>query len=181
MFWLEPRQELAHPQRGSPRMFRVDWIERYLSRVHPWHVVAVWVPVLGWFLAAALRDPALSTARAALGVLAGLAFWTLLEYVLHRWVFHFTPNPDSEFSQDIHFLIHGVHHDWPHDPDRLVMPPVMSIFLAIVLTLFARFILLTIFTELSTQTVNLITVGVFVYLTALTAWIIYKAGTIREG
>ena len=66
-------------------------------------------------------------------LLGGLAFWTLLEYVLHRWVFHFTPSPNSELSQDVHFLIHGVHHDWPHDPDRLVMPPVMSILLAVVL------------------------------------------------
>jgi len=51
----------------------------------------------------------------------------------------------------------------------------------LLLTVFARFILLTIFTELSTQMVNVITGGVFVYLCALTGWIIYKAGTMREG
>jgi len=51
----------------------------------------------------------------------------------------------------------------------------------LLLTLFARFILLTIFTELSSRTVDMITVGVFVYLTALAAWIIYKAGTMKAG
>ncbi len=131
MFWLEPRPELAHPQRGSPRMFRVDWIERYLSRVRPWHVVVVWIPVLAWFLLAGLRDPALSPAGALMGVLGGLLFWTLLEYVLHRWVFHFHPDPRSEVQRDLSFLIHGVHHDWPYDPDRLVMPPVVAVVIAL--------------------------------------------------
>ena len=131
MFWLEPRPELVHPQRGSPRMFRVDWIEKHLSRVRPWQVMAVWMPVLAWFLTAALRHPALSPAGAGLGVLGGLAFWTLLEYVLHRWVFHFRPDPRSELQRDVSFLIHGVHHDWPYDPDRLVMPPVVAVVIAL--------------------------------------------------
>ncbi|HEU4385351.1 MAG TPA: sterol desaturase family protein [Anaeromyxobacteraceae bacterium] len=131
MFWLEPRPELAHPQRGSPRMFRVDWIEKHLSRVRPWHVVVVWLPVLLAFLASAARDPALSPLEMAAGVLGGLAFWTLLEYVLHRWVFHFQPRPGSELQSDLSFLIHGVHHDWPHDADRLVMPPVVAVVIAL--------------------------------------------------
>jgi sterol desaturase/sphingolipid hydroxylase (fatty acid hydroxylase superfamily) len=114
-------------------MFRVDWIERYLSRVKPWHVLVVWVPFVAYLLYRASRDPFLSAGRLAVAFLGGLAFWTLLEYVLHRWVFHFTPSPNSELAQDISFLTHGVHHDFPHDPDRLVMPPVMSILLAVVL------------------------------------------------
>ncbi len=141
MFWLEPRSEGAHPQRGSPRMFRVDWIERYLSRVRPWHVVVVWVPVLAWFLAGALRDPALGPGGVAAGVLSGLAFWTLLEYVLHRWVFHFEPDPASPLRRDLSFLIHGVHHDWPWDADRLVMPPVAAVVLAVAVGLPMRALL----------------------------------------
>ncbi len=49
----------------------------------------------------------------------------------------------------------------------------------IVLSLFARFILMTIFTELSRRTVDICTVGVFIYLTCITAWIIYKAGSMK--
>jgi dihydroceramide fatty acyl 2-hydroxylase len=131
VLWLVPRPD-GHPapRRGSPRMFRVDWIEKYLSRVSPWHVVVVWVPITAWFLWQALLDPVLGAAAATAWVLSGLAAWTLLEYVLHRWVFHFEPNPASEFQKDLSFLIHGVHHDWPHDPDRLVMPPVVALALA---------------------------------------------------
>lgn len=132
MLWLVPRPD-GHPapKRGTTRMFRVDWIERYLSRVSPVHVVAVWVPIAAVFLWRAFRDPALGAVRAALWVLGGLAFWTLLEYVLHRWIFHFEPDQASESQKDISFLIHGVHHDYPHDPDRLVMAPVVAVVLAV--------------------------------------------------
>jgi dihydroceramide fatty acyl 2-hydroxylase len=114
-------------------MFRVDWIEKHLSRVKPWQVLIVWVPVVAYLLYRGTRVPGMSTVAYVTAAAAGLLFWTFLEYVLHRWVFHFVPSPNSELSQDVHFLIHGVHHDWPHDPDRLVMPPVMSILLAILL------------------------------------------------
>jgi sterol desaturase/sphingolipid hydroxylase (fatty acid hydroxylase superfamily) len=107
-------------------MFRVDWIEKYLSRVRPWHVVVAWVPFVAWLLRRAFGDPGLASAEAALWVLGGVFFWTFLEYLLHRWVFHFEPDPASEFQKDLSFLVHGVHHLWPHDPDRLVMPPVVA-------------------------------------------------------
>lgn len=131
IFWLLPRPEIHKPQRGSPRMFRVDWIERYLSRVSPWHVVLVWAPVALYFLYRSARDPALGGFSLLLLVATGVFAWTLLEYVLHRWVFHFPPNPASEFQRDFSFLIHGVHHDYPSDPDRLVMPPVVAAVLAV--------------------------------------------------
>ena len=113
-------------------MFRIDWIERYLSRVQPRQVLAVWVPVAAWFAVQALRQPDLGP-MAALGLIgAGLLAWTLLEYGLHRFVFHLDPDPGSEFQRDLAFLVHGVHHDWPHDADRLVMPPAVAAILAVV-------------------------------------------------
>jgi hypothetical protein len=44
MFYLAPHPKLDRPLRGSPRMFTVDWVEKYFSRVRPWHVVTIWVP-----------------------------------------------------------------------------------------------------------------------------------------
>jgi len=129
MFLLAPHPKLDKPQRGSPRMFRVAWIERYLSRVRWWHVLVVWGPVaLGCLGLGAFRVswPAL-LGMTALGMLA----WTLLEYGLHRYVFHFKPDENSEFQRDLSFLIHGIHHDYPWDADRLVMPPVVSAVIAV--------------------------------------------------
>jgi sterol desaturase/sphingolipid hydroxylase (fatty acid hydroxylase superfamily) len=61
--------------------------------------------------------------------LAGFLFWTLAEYWLHRVVFHF--EPENGFGARMHWFIHGVHHDHPNDPMRLVMPPGASVPLAL--------------------------------------------------
>jgi len=62
-------------------------------------------------------------------LLAGLFIWTFTEYMLHRFVFHFEPS--SKWGQQLHFIFHGVHHDYPNDANRLVMPPSASIPLAL--------------------------------------------------
>ncbi len=54
-------------------------------------------------------------------ILGGYLFWTLTEYWLHRIVFHF--EPEDGIGAKLHWIIHGVHHDHPNDPMRLVMPP----------------------------------------------------------
>ncbi len=133
MFYLVQRPEIHEPQRGSPRMFRYDFLEKYLSRVRPWQIVAFWGPVALGLLSYAFFRGALSV-PAVLGLaFSGVFVWTFLEYMLHRFAFHFAVNPSSELQRDVAFLIHGVHHDYPHDQDRLVMPPVGSLLIAAVL------------------------------------------------
>jgi sterol desaturase/sphingolipid hydroxylase (fatty acid hydroxylase superfamily) len=51
--------------------------------------------------------------------------WTLCEYWTHRIVFHY--EPEDGFGARLHWMIHGVHHDHPNDPRRLVLPPVLSV------------------------------------------------------
>jgi dihydroceramide fatty acyl 2-hydroxylase len=131
MFFLAPHPKLDRPQRGSPRMFTVDLIEKYFSRVKPWHIVGLWTPFILWALWSAVRDPALSVAPLLGMLLAGVVTWTLMEYGLHRFIFHYKPNPDSTLQRDLSFLIHGIHHDYPWDADRLVMPPVISALIAV--------------------------------------------------
>jgi sterol desaturase/sphingolipid hydroxylase (fatty acid hydroxylase superfamily) len=60
----------------------------------------------------------------------GILMWTLLEYVIHRYVFHYEPK--TRLGKLLHFIMHGVHHDYPNDATRLVMPPIISVPLAIV-------------------------------------------------
>ena len=61
-------------------------------------------------------------------IAGGWVFWTLTEYWLHRIVFHF--EPEDGIGARLHWIIHGVHHDHPNDPMRLVMPPSVSVPLA---------------------------------------------------
>ena len=55
----------------------------------------------------------------------GYLFWTLTEYWLHRVIFHF--EPEDGVGARLHWIMHGVHHDHPNDPMRLVMPPSVSV------------------------------------------------------
>ena len=140
MFGLAPHPHPPRPQRGSPRMFKSDWVETYFSRVKPWQVVVIWGPVSLVSLWLTLRAPEARPA-AALGLFAlGLFAWTLLEYLLHRYVFHFEPDAKSELQVDAMWLVHGIHHDYPSDPDRLVMPPFATLVVAAALWLPIRWV-----------------------------------------
>jgi sterol desaturase/sphingolipid hydroxylase (fatty acid hydroxylase superfamily) len=106
-------------------MFESDLLDR-LSRVHPIVPPLIFLPaVVILFLVGAPDLPALETVGL---VAAGWLFWTLMEYWIHRLVFHF--EPESGLGARFHWIIHGVHHDHPNDPLRLVMPPSVSVPLA---------------------------------------------------
>jgi dihydroceramide fatty acyl 2-hydroxylase len=114
-----PRSEVL---KASPRMFESSLLDR-LSRVH-WSVPAViFGPGIALVLAHALTLMPLW--QGVLWAIGGYVFWTLTEYWLHRIVFHFEPR--DGIGARLHWIIHGVHHDHPNDPLRLVMPPSVSI------------------------------------------------------
>jgi len=103
-------------------MFRSDILDR-LSRVHPAVPPALFGPaVAALFIAGLERN---DVPASLLLASAGWVLWTLTEYWLHRVVFHF--EPEAGIGARIHWMIHGVHHDHPNDPLRLVMPPSVSI------------------------------------------------------
>jgi hypothetical protein len=58
----------------------------------------------------------------------GFVFWTLIEYILHRFVFHH--HPKTKFGEKINYIIHGNHHEYPRDKERLFMPPLPSIIIS---------------------------------------------------
>ena len=113
----------------SVRMFKSDFME-FFSHVHPATPLVLYLPVIGYMLYAAFFQSKLSVLIVAGLFPLGVLSWTLLEYIIHRYVFHYEPK--SRFGNRLHFIVHGVHHDYPNDARRLVMPPSVSIPLAIV-------------------------------------------------
>ena len=112
--------------KASPPMFQSELLDRF-TRVHPAVPVLIYLPAIALLLLTGLaRVGALNTLGLALG---GYAVWTLTEYWLHGVVFHWRPK--FRGGDRLHFMIHGVHHDHPNDPMRLVMPPSASIPLAL--------------------------------------------------
>ena len=124
------------------RMFDNNFLET-CSKVHFSIPLFVYIPVILAFLYGAIFLFDLEFMKLMSLIVLGIIIWSLAEYMLHRFVFHYTPT--SELGQKIHFIFHGVHHDYPSDSRRLVMPPSVSLPLAIIFFLLFYVILGKIF------------------------------------
>ncbi|OGU72699.1 MAG: fatty acid hydroxylase [Ignavibacteria bacterium RBG_16_34_14] len=110
------------------RMFKNDFMES-LSRVHPAVPLIIYIPVVLFFFYRSIFIFEFSFITIFSLIIFGITVWSLAEYTLHRFIFHYEPK--SKFGEQIHFIFHGVHHDYPSDSRRLVMPPSVSIPLAV--------------------------------------------------
>jgi len=121
----------------TPRMFKSGFVE-FFSRVH-WTVpLWIFVPTVALMVYTAYAEYGIQPLRILLLSAAGLIFWSFTEYILHRFVFHF--HAKTEWGKKFSWTFHGVHHDYPSDPLRLVMVPAVSLPLA---TLFFFLFVLT--------------------------------------
>jgi 4-hydroxysphinganine ceramide fatty acyl 2-hydroxylase len=112
----------------SVRMFKNGLFER-LSKVHFLVPVYIFMPVILFCIYKSFFDIHMGALTFIEFFALGLFIWTFVEYIMHRFVFHYAP-PDKPWAQRMHFIFHGVHHDYPSDARRLVLPPSVSIPLA---------------------------------------------------
>ena len=113
----------SKPADGHPRLFDQPALE-WLTTGHAGLVLVMYSFLSSSMFWAGWHE-GLSAGVLALRGLAGLAIWTLTEYVMHRYAFHFVPR--SRAGVGLAYLSHGVHHAYPRDPHRLVMPLVVSL------------------------------------------------------
>ncbi len=111
------------------RLFKSNFME-FFSHISPITVTVIWLPVAIYFLVSAILKaaPGVFPFYIPAGFVLGLFLWTLAEYTLHRFVFHFPAK--GEKAERFIFLFHGIHHAQPQCKTRLVMPPIVSIPLA---------------------------------------------------
>jgi sterol desaturase/sphingolipid hydroxylase (fatty acid hydroxylase superfamily) len=121
----EQQRKFVSNSSESIRMFKAGWMEVF-SKVHFTVPLILYIPVVSWML----WQWSGSWLNAVGLFAAGLFAWTLNEYVLHRFIFHWVP--PGKWGERLHFVWHGVHHDYPNDRLRLVMPPSLSIPLAFI-------------------------------------------------
>ncbi len=105
-------------------MFETPIIERF-SRTHPAAPFVFWTPFIAWFLAQALLVSRLHVLAVLGAAIGGALLWSLTEYLLHRFLFHRIGATLA--GRRFYFVLHGVHHDYPMDGSRLVMPLGVSI------------------------------------------------------
>lgn len=60
--------------------------------------------------------------------IVGGFFFTLVEYLVHRYFYHMEPSTPRKAR--LQYLFHGIHHDHPRDKKRLALPPLMSLLVA---------------------------------------------------
>lgn len=109
----------------SPRMFHYDIME--FNSHNKWYHILVLHLLFTSYLLSQVTWANVQWKVAALVLLLGIFSFSLLEYILHRWLFH-SENYlfDNKIVRYLHFMLHGIHHMLPVDPDRLVFPPVLA-------------------------------------------------------
>ena len=116
--------------KGQAQLFNNGYLEM-LTKTHPLVIWGLYLPLaLGsmYYSSVALNDPLW---KIVLIFIAGHDYWTLFEYSMHRFIFHHMA--ESERAKKIIYVLHGNHHHYPRDKERLFMPPVPSLILASVI------------------------------------------------
>lgn len=113
--------------KGSKTLSQNSLIER-MTRTHIAIPLVVFSIISTGLLVYGLEESYLTALSAPFLFIAGLVVFTLVEYIMHRFLFHLTPK--TEKAEKFAYTIHGVHHDYPKDKDRLAMPIPLSLILA---------------------------------------------------
>jgi sterol desaturase/sphingolipid hydroxylase (fatty acid hydroxylase superfamily) len=125
----------SHMQQA--RLFQSERLERF-TRISLAGFLTTWLLALP--LAVAVGWNTSTPPVEALGlVAAGFVFWLPVEYVLHRYLFHWKPSNPA--LRRFVFIMHGNHHDTPNDPLRNLMPPIVTVPVGVVLWTIAVFLL----------------------------------------
>lgn len=116
--------------KGQARLFKSDYMEM-MTKTHPLVIYSMYLPVICFMLYYGAAYKGVSAGMETLLFIAGVLFWSLFEYVMHRHLFHMIVERPK--AQRFVYTMHGVHHEYPRDKERLFMPPIPSMIVAIVI------------------------------------------------
>lgn len=117
----------VYPNQKSPALFRNPFLEK-LTRTHPMLITAMYL-LIGAAMIYYYLTQISNNWWAVVGYFfAGLFTWTFLEYILHRFLYHSAR--DGSYDRGFHYTFHGIHHEYPNDRNRLVLPPIPSLIIA---------------------------------------------------
>jgi len=116
--------------KGQAQLFKNSYLEM-LTKTHPLVIWAMYLPAFAGLPIYTYVKLGFEGWKIAALFIAGMVFWTLFEYIMHRYVFHMVA--ESERAQKIVYVMHGNHHHFPRDKERLFMPPVPSLIISSIL------------------------------------------------
>jgi len=113
--------------KGQAQLFRNRYMEM-LTKTHPLVIWAMYLPVVAGLPWYAANKWSVMGWTITLLFVAGMFFWTFFEYMMHRYIFHMIA--ESPRAQKFIYVLHGNHHHFPRDKERLFMPPIPSLIIA---------------------------------------------------
>jgi sterol desaturase/sphingolipid hydroxylase (fatty acid hydroxylase superfamily) len=130
--------EVKPQNKGTRQLFQNPILEK-LSRTH------ISVPLIIFFLYSSallywsITHTSLSAGTTVILFFTGTLAFTWVEYNAHRYLFHMPTY--TQMREKIQYTIHGVHHEFPKDKERLAMPPLLSITVSTLLLFLFRLIM----------------------------------------
>lgn len=115
--------------KGQGRLFKSQYVEM-MTKTHPSVIYSLYLPTIIFLLYYGHSYRDLPIITEVIIFIGGIFFWSLFEYMMHRYLFHLIA--DNPTMQRILYTMHGVHHEFPRDKERLFMPPLPSILVAII-------------------------------------------------
>lgn len=116
--------------KGQARLFESQYLE-VLTKTHPLVIWGLYVPIISYMLYYSHNSLGYDLTTVGLIFFGAMFFWTFFEYIMHRYAFHAVS--ESPKMQRFIYVLHGNHHEYPRDKQRLFMPPVPSLILASVI------------------------------------------------
>jgi len=113
--------------KGQGRLFQSEFMET-MTKTHPIVIYSMYIPVIIFMLYYGVSYKGLTGGHEVLLFVVGALTWSLFEYVMHRYLFHIIV--ESPRAKKFVYTMHGVHHEYPRDQERLFMPPVPSLIVA---------------------------------------------------
>lgn len=126
---MKPKVTTEH-HKGQAQIFKNPFLERLTKTDITSNAIiyGTTVLILGYVAVYIKNIPVLTFV--GLFVFA-LFTWTLAEYILHRYLFHWMS--ENKYAQRFHFIMHGNHHLYPKDKERILMPPIPGLILGTIL------------------------------------------------
>jgi len=117
--------------RGSGQIFENPILE-FFTKSAPQVSVVVYVSIVIALSYYAYQIQVVNNIWLAALIFIGAMFtWTFFEYTLHRYLFHLDEYfPESKLAHNIAYALHGIHHEYPRDRDRVIMPPVPGLLIS---------------------------------------------------
>lgn len=116
--------------KGQAQLFKNRYLE-FFTKTHPLVIWMMYLPFIIYLPYYASLHYNFSGASITLIFFGGILFWTFFEYIIHRFVFHWIS--DNPHTKNISYVMHGNHHEFPRDRQRLFMPALPSIILSAII------------------------------------------------